>query len=79
MDTYKNQSFLKLTFRFAFIFLIVITSIKILFSIFTNGGINGMLNEYFSPTTWQLFVKMQVLMSALYGVFMAGYYKFIKK
>jgi hypothetical protein len=79
MNTYKNQSFLKLTFRFGFIFLIVITIIKIVFSIFTNGGISGMLNEYFSASTWQLFVKMQLLMSALYGVFMAGYYKFIKK
>ncbi|MBL4939370.1 MAG: hypothetical protein JKY16_03695 [Lutibacter sp.] len=79
MNTYKNQSFLKLTFRFGLLFLIVITFIKIVFSIFSNGGVNGMLNEFFSPTTWQLFVKMQLLMSALYGVFMAGYYKFIKK
>lgn len=79
MNTDKNQSFLKLTFRLGFLFLIVITSLKIVFSIFTNGGISGMLNEYFSPTTWELFVKMQLLMAALYGIFMAGYYKFIKK
>ena len=79
MNTYKNHSFLKLTIRFGFIFLIVITFIKIVISIFSNGGIDGMLNEFFSPSTWQLFVKMQLLMAALYGVFMAGYYKFIKK
>ncbi len=79
MNTYKNHSFLKLTIRFGFIFLIVITFIKIVISIFSNGGIDGMLSEFFSPTTWQLFVKMQLLMAALYGVFMAGYYKFIKK
>ena len=79
MNTYKDQSFLKLALRFGFIFLIVITIIKIVFSIFKHGGISGMVDEYFAADTWQLFVKMQLLMSAFYGVFMAGYYKFIKK
>lgn len=79
MNTYKNQSFLKLTLRFGIIFLIVITIIKIVFSIFNHGSISGMVDEYFSSNTWQLFLKMQLVMSAIYGVFMAGYYKFIKK
>jgi len=79
MNQYKNQSFLKLVLRFGFIFLIVITVLKIIMSIFSNGSISGMINEYFSSETWFLFVKMQLAMSTLYGVFMAGYYKFIKK
>jgi len=79
MNTYKNSSFLKLTIRFGLVFLVVVTSIKIIFSIFTNGGISGMVAQYFSASTWEQFVRMQLLMSALYGALMAGYYKFIKK
>ena len=79
MNTYKNQSFLKLTVRFGLVFLVVITIIKIVFSIFVNGGIDGMITQYFSTTTWEQFLKMQLVMSALYGALMAGYYKFIKK
>ncbi len=79
MSTYKNQSFLQLTLRFGLVFLIVVTAIKIIFSIFTNGGISGMIEEFFSTETWEQFVRMQLFMSVLYGVLMAGYYKFIKK
>ncbi|MFK5958025.1 MAG: hypothetical protein QM495_04035 [Lutibacter sp.] len=79
MNQYKNQPFLKLVIRFGFIFLIVITLLKIIMSIYSNGSISGMINEFFSEETWLLFVKIQLVMSAFYGVFMAGYYKFIKK
>lgn len=79
MNTYKNQSFLRLTVRFGLVFLVIVTIFKIIFSIFTNGGIAGMMAQYFSASTWEQFVKMQLLMSALYGALMAGYYKFIKK
>lgn len=79
MISNKNQSFFKLTLRFAFIFLIVITLIKIIFSIIINDGISGMIDAYFSKDTWQQFVKLQFAISAIYGLFMAGYYKFIKK
>jgi len=79
MNQYKNEPFLKLALRFALIFLIVISIIKIVFSIFNHGGIDGMVAEFFSADTWLLFVKMQLMMSAIYGLFMAGYYKFIKK
>ncbi len=44
-----------------------------------NGGIDGMVEAYFSKDTWQQFAKLQLAISAIYGVFMAGYYKFIKK
>ena len=79
MSAYKNQSFFTLTIRFGFIFLIVITIIKIGISVFKNGGITGMVNQYFSADTWLQFVKVQLVMSLFYGLFMAGYYKFIKK
>ena len=79
MNAYKNQSFFTLTIRFGFIFLIVITIIKIGISVFKNGGITGIVNQYFSADTWLQFVKVQLVMSLFYGLFMAGYYKFIKK
>lgn len=79
MNTYKKQAFFKLVLRFGFIFLVVITLIKIIFSIVKNGGISGMVDAYFSKDTWQQFVKIQLVISTIYGVFMAGYYKFIKK
>jgi len=79
MKSYKEQPFLKLTLRFGFLFLIIVSVIKIVISIFKNGSISGMVTEYFSIETWPEFAKMQLVMSAFYGVFMAGYYKFIKK
>ena len=79
MDTYKNQSFLKLTFRFASVFLVIVTVLKIIISIFKNGRISGMIAEFFSAETWQIFVTTQLVMSLIYGLIMASYYKFIKK
>jgi hypothetical protein len=79
MSDYKSQPFFKLALRFGMIFLVVITLIKIVGAIFSKGGFDGMIQEYFSATTWQQFAKIQLAISALYGLFMAGYYKFIKK
>lgn len=79
MNQYKSQSFLKLSLRFTLIFLVVVSLIKIVMAIFQTGSISGMTAQYFSEETWQPFVKIQLVMSAIYGVFMAGYYKFIKK
>ncbi len=79
MNTYKNQPFIKLTFRFGFIFLIVITILKIVISLFKTGGFSGVADQYFSEDTWLQFVKLQLVISLIYGVLMAGYYKFIKK
>ncbi|MHB1148722.1 MAG: hypothetical protein ACYC01_14150 [Lutibacter sp.] len=79
MNPYKNQSFLKLTVRFASVFLVVVTILKIIISIFKNGGISGMVTELFSAETWQIFVTTQLVMSLIYGLIMASYYKFIKK
>jgi len=79
MNQYKNQSFLKLTLRFSLIFLVVVSLIKIIMAIFQTGSFSGMTAQYFSEETWQQFVKVQVVMSVIYGAFMAGYYKFIRK
>ncbi len=79
MNTYKNQSFLSLTLRFGIVFLVVVTVIKIIFSIFSTGGIARMIEELFLSSNWEQFVRMQLLMSVLYGSLMAGYYKFVKK
>jgi len=79
MNPYKNQSFLKLTVRFASIFFVVITILKMIISIFKNGGITGMISEYFSAESWLPFLTIQLVMSLVYGLLMAGYYRFIKK
>jgi len=79
MNPYKNQSFLKLTVRFASIFFVIVTILKMIISIFKNGGITGMISEYFSAETWQIFITTQLVISLIYGLIMAGYYKFIKK
>ena len=79
MSEYKNQPFFKLAIRFGLVFLVVVSIIKIVMAIFNTGSIAGMVNEYFSKDVWQQFVLIQLVMSAIYGLFMAGYYKFIKK
>lgn len=79
MSEYKNKSFFKLAVRFGLVFLVVVSMIKIVMAIFNTGSIDGMVNEYFSKDTWQQFVLIQLVISAIYGLFMAGYYKFIKK
>ena len=79
MISYKSQPFFKLVLRFGLIFLVVITVLKIVFGIFKAGGISGMIDQYFLEDRWLQFVKIQLIISAVYGLFMAGYYKFIKK
>ena len=79
MSAYKNQPFFKLVLRFGLIFLVVITVLKIVISTFKTGGITGMVDQYFSEDRWMQFVKIQLVISVIYGLFMAGYYKFIKK
>ncbi len=78
MSDISKQSFLTLFFRFFLVFLIVVTIIKVIFAL-VSDGYEAMMIEFFSADHWMQFVKMQVVMSAVYGVFMTGYYKFIKK
>lgn len=78
MSDISKQPFLKLFLRFFSIFLIVVTIIKIIFAL-VSDGYESMMNEFFSADNWMQFVKMQLVMSTVYGLFMTGYYKFIKK
>jgi len=79
MNTYKTQSFFSLALRFALIFMLLVSVFEIGFSVLKNLSFSIMIDHIFSEGRWQYFVKRIVAMSALYGVFMAGYYKFIKK
>jgi hypothetical protein len=79
MNQYKNQSFFKLAIRFAIVFLLIVSFIEIVFSSVKNLSFTGMFTELFSDGKWFFFVKRLSVMSAFYGLFMAGYYKFIKK
>jgi len=78
MSDISKQPFLTLFLRFFSIFLIVVTIIKIIFAL-VSDGYESMMNEFFSAANWMQFVKIQLAMSAVYGLFMTGYYKFIKK
>ncbi len=79
MNQYKNASFLKLFIRFTLVFIVVITLFKVFTGFFRFEGLEGLKNEYFIDGKWQPFLKTQWLLSMLYGFFMTGYYKFIKK
>ncbi len=79
MSAYKDQPFFKIALRFAAVLLIFVSLIEIFFSLIKNGGFSGMVNHLFADGKWIYFVKRLGAMAAFYGVFMAGYYKFIKK
>jgi len=79
MNRYKTSSFVKLFIRFFLVFLVVFTAAKMLIAIVKSGGVSPMMDQYFSADTWKQFLKMQLVLSGIYGLFMAGYYKFIKK
>lgn len=79
MSAYKNQPFFKIALRFAMVLLIFVSLIEIFFSLIKNGGYTGMVNQLFTDGKWVYFIKRLGVMAAFYGVFMAGYYKFIKK
>lgn len=79
MSAYQNTSFIKLAVRFFIVFFILIGVFRILMGIFRFDGIEGMLNHYFYDGNWKSFVTFQLGASLFYGLFMAGYYKFIKK
>ena len=79
MNTYKNIRFINLFIRFTIVFIIVITLFKLIIGFFRFDGMQGLNNEYFIDGKWQPFLQLQVLMSLAYGLFIAVYYKFIKK
>ena len=78
MSHLKNVSFFKLVIRFATSFLIFFSLFKIIMKIF-KSSFDEMILTYFSSETWVLFALQIVLGSLFYGLFIAGYYKFVKK
>lgn len=79
MKTNQKQSFFKNIFKFALIFLIFITILKVIITALFYSSYTEMLREYFSKDTWKQFAGTQITISVIYGLFMAVYYKFIKK
>jgi len=79
MNKYKALPFFRLALRFALIFMLLVSVFEIGFSVLKNLSFSMMFEHIFSEGKWQYFLKRILVMSALYGVFMAGYYKFIKK
>lgn len=79
MNQYKTTSFIKLALRFFVVFFVLVGIMRVFMGVFKFDGFDGMTTEFFSNGNWKMFLKLQVGLSLVYGVFMAGYYKFIKK
>lgn len=79
MNQYKSASFLYLTLRFGAAFLVLFSIVKVGLKVLSSGSFNEMIAAYFGPETWYRFAGQILLGSLFYGLFMAGYYKFIKK
>lgn len=78
-NPYKNASFFKLALRFFLVFFIAVSILRIFIGVFKFDGIGGMVDNYFANDNWKQFLILQGTMALLYGLFLAGYYKFIKK
>lgn len=76
---YKKESFLKLFTRFFLVFIVLFTIFKLVIGIFQTGSFDGMIEANFGSENIEQFFKVQLSLSIFYGLFMAGYYKFIKK
>ncbi len=79
MNQYKEQSFFSLALRFGLIMIVIVSVLEIGFSILKNLSFSIMIEHVFSDGKWRFFIKKLVGLSVIYGIFMAGYYKFIKK
>lgn len=79
MKQYKNASFVKLFLRFTIVFFIAVVIFKTVVGFFQFDGLEGLKNTYFVDGKWQPFLGKISVISLIYGLFMAGYYKFIKK
>lgn len=79
MNSYKKVPFFKLVLQFGLGFLVIIFCIEIIFSVIKKASFTAMLNEYFYNGNWLFFFERLIIMSIFYGIFMSGYYKFIKK
>ena len=78
MSHLKKVSFFKLVLRFAASFLVFFSLFKIIMKIF-KSSFDEMIVAYFGAETWYLFALQILIGSLFYGLFIAGYYKYIKK
>jgi hypothetical protein len=78
MSELKKAPFFKMVLRFAAGFLVFFSLFKIILKIFKTS-FDEMIAAYFGPETWHLFALQMIVGSLFYGLFIAGYYKFIKK
>jgi hypothetical protein len=79
MNSYKKAPFFKLVLQFSIGFSIIVFCIEIIISVIKNASFTAMLQQYFYNGNWVFFFERLIIMSVFYGLFMAGYYKFIKK
>jgi len=79
MRAAKKTPFPLLCCRYGLLFLLTITLFKMVISTVIQGGFSAMLRTYFAQDTWRPFMERQLLLSLVYGLLMAGYYKFVKK
>jgi len=62
--------FTKTAIRFGLFFVIIFIAIDILFSVFSDKGLNGYL-AYFTEGHWKMYLVAKITGGAIYGVFMA--------
>lgn len=79
MNKYKEQSFFSLALRFGLTMIVIVSVLEIGFSVLKNLSFSIMIEQVFSDGKWKYFIKKLAGLSVIYGLFMAGYYKFIKK
>lgn len=79
MNQYKKASFIKLVLRFTLSFFVIVTLLRLFTGVFRFDGFLGVKQAYLIEGKWQPFLQTQLIFSVIYGLFMAGYYKFIKK
>lgn len=79
MNKYKTVSFFKLFIRFAAVFLVFFSIIKVGLQLFKTGSFSQMVQDFFGPETINKFLLQIIIGSIVYGLLMAGYYKLFKK
>lgn len=78
-NPYKDVPFIKVAARLAVSFFLIIILFRLGYGFFKFEGVDGLKNAYFSDGKWIEFLNYQAVMSLIYGLLLAGYYKFIKK
>ncbi len=78
-NPYKNVPFIKVAARLSVVFFILIILFRLVYGFFDLGGIDGLKAKYYREGAMVEFLNYHAVMALIYGVLLAGYYKFIKK